>query len=349
MSIFATSWAWVNYSWLASAYDNDDVLFRLATLVEMVGVIILALGIPQMFASLDAGGGVNNSTMVAGYVVMRVAAVFLWLRAARHDPAGRRACLTYAATITIAQVGWVALIVFSTSLQWTLVLTVGLAVIELLGPVLAERKGEGTPWHPHHLAERYSLLVIITLGEVILGTVLAVSAVIEVAGWSVDAALTVFGGTALAFGLWWLYFTIPSGALLARHRGRAVAWGYGHIPAYAALVAVGVGLHVAAATITGHGEVSAMTVMLLVAGPVLVFEVVLLLIHFLLLQRFDGMHAWLLLGGAIILGLAIGAVAMGASVGVALFVVAASPGLFIAVYETVGYRREDRMVRSARQ
>jgi hypothetical protein len=25
LGIFVISWAWVNYSWLASAYDNDDV------------------------------------------------------------------------------------------------------------------------------------------------------------------------------------------------------------------------------------------------------------------------------------------------------------------------------------
>ena len=30
--------------------------------------------------------------------------------------------------------------------------------VELAGPLLAERKDGGTPWHPHHIAERYSLL-----------------------------------------------------------------------------------------------------------------------------------------------------------------------------------------------
>src|SRR3954465_15701930 len=56
---FAVSWAWVNYSWFASAYDTDDWLFRLATMVQMVGVIVLALGIPQMFASLERGGAID--------------------------------------------------------------------------------------------------------------------------------------------------------------------------------------------------------------------------------------------------------------------------------------------------
>ena len=44
---FAISWAWINFSWFASAYDTDDWVFRLTTMVQMVGVIILALGLPD--------------------------------------------------------------------------------------------------------------------------------------------------------------------------------------------------------------------------------------------------------------------------------------------------------------
>src|SRR5258707_512514 len=65
---FAVSWAWVNYSWFASAYDTDDWVFRLATMVQMVGVIVLALGLPQMFGSIDHGDTLDNGVMVAGYV-----------------------------------------------------------------------------------------------------------------------------------------------------------------------------------------------------------------------------------------------------------------------------------------
>src|SRR3712207_3424897 len=90
------SWAWINFTWFASAYDTDDWVFRLATMVQMFGVLVLALGLPEMFASVDEGDVVDNRVMVAGYVVMRVALVFQWLRAARQDPARRRACFTYA-------------------------------------------------------------------------------------------------------------------------------------------------------------------------------------------------------------------------------------------------------------
>ena len=80
---FAICWAWVNFSWFSSAYDTDDWIFRLVTMVQMIGVLVLALGLPRMFASIEHGEHLDNSVMVLGYVIMRVAMVFQWLRAAR--------------------------------------------------------------------------------------------------------------------------------------------------------------------------------------------------------------------------------------------------------------------------
>src|SRR5215475_9286180 len=114
---FAICWAWINFSWFSSAYDTDDWIFRVATMVQMIGVLVLAIGLPRMFASIERGERLDNSVMVLGYVIMRVALAFQWLRAAKQDRARRRACLTYAITVSIAQVGWVAQIVggFSTA------------------------------------------------------------------------------------------------------------------------------------------------------------------------------------------------------------------------------------------
>ena len=97
-AMFAVCWAWINFSWFASAFDTDDWIYRTATMVQMVGVIVLALGLPAMFASIDQGDTVDNRVMVLGYIVMRVAMVFQWARAAQQDPARRPACLTFMTT-----------------------------------------------------------------------------------------------------------------------------------------------------------------------------------------------------------------------------------------------------------
>ena len=252
---FAVIWAWMNYTWFASAYDTDDWLFRLATMVQMVGVIILTLGLPEMFASIDHGVTLDNGVMVAGYVVMRVPLLFLWWQASRHDPRSAPAARIYMATIATAQVGWVALIFLELPVVATFLLFVALIAIEVAGPVIAERKG-GTPWHAHHIAERYGLLTIITLGEVIIGTVAALNALVHgAAGWTVDAALLAVAGVGLAFGCWWMYFSVPWAEPLVRHRKRGFIFGYGHALIFGPLAAMGAGLHVGAYRLEGEAKI----------------------------------------------------------------------------------------------
>src|SRR6266404_5475915 len=179
---FAICWAWINFSWFSSAYDTDDWLFRIATMVQMIGVLVLAIGLRPMFASIERGQRLDNSVMVLGYVIMRVALVSQWLRAAKQDPVHRRACLTYAITISIAQIGWVAMIFAHLSAAGSIFLVAILVLVEFAGPALAERRDGGTPWHAHHIVERHSLFAIIALGEGVVGTVAALSAVVEQQG-----------------------------------------------------------------------------------------------------------------------------------------------------------------------
>jgi low temperature requirement protein LtrA len=68
------------WTWFSSAYDTDDWIYRLPTMVQMVGVLILALGLPEMFDSLVDGEHVDNGVMVLGYVVMRVPMLLQWWR-----------------------------------------------------------------------------------------------------------------------------------------------------------------------------------------------------------------------------------------------------------------------------
>ena len=104
MAFFGIWWAWMNYTWFASAYDNDDVLFRLLTLAIMGGALAIASGIELFFKSLDL------TMVVTGYLIMRVGMVVLWLRAARGDPARRTTALTYALGIALVQVYWAGLL-----------------------------------------------------------------------------------------------------------------------------------------------------------------------------------------------------------------------------------------------
>ncbi len=341
-AVFAISWAWISYSWFASAYDEDDWVDRLATMVQMLGVIILALGLPEIFDSFDHGETLDNGVVVAGYIVMRVPMAFQWLRASRHDPARRAAHRTYFWAILVAQAGWTALVFLSLPIRTTLLLTSVLFAIELTGPFLAQRRKGGTPWHPHHIAERYGLLVIITLGEGIIGTVASLSAVVHgPVGWSLEAALVALAGTGLTFGAWWMYFTLPSGHVLRMHRERPFFWGYGHIVLFGSLAAVGAGLHVAAYYLEDHTEIGAVGVVLSVAVPLAVFVLMLYAIYSVLMQERDPVHTGLVLGTAAVLVLAVGLAAVGVSMAWCLVVLALAPVVTVVGYETVGHRHQE--------
>jgi low temperature requirement protein LtrA len=347
LSVFAICWAWINYSWLASAFDNDDIFFRVATMVQMMGVLILALGLPRMFHSVDEGAHLHNSVVVAGYVVMRVATIALWLRVARHDPERRRNALTYAGLIAIAQVLWIVQIFVDSPLVVGVGVFVVLGCFELLIPIFAERWGGGTPWHAHHIAERYGLLVIITLGEVVLGTITAVSAVIEEQGWSVEAVLVAFGGTALAFGLWWSYFMMPSGEVLARHRERGFGWGYGHLVVFGSLAATGAGLHVAAYVIEDVAHIDSAAAIFTVVVPVAIFTTALFTVYTVLLRQFDPFHVLLYVVSMLTLAASAIAVAAGATIGLGIVIAAASPLITIVGYETIGHRHQSAALEQA--
>ncbi|TPW72316.1 low temperature requirement protein A [Schumannella sp. 10F1B-5-1] len=339
--MFAIVWAWINFSWFASAFDTDDWVYRLTTMVQMVGVVILALGLSDVFHSLDEGHSVDNTVVVAGYIVMRVAMVAQWLRLAAQSPEHRGTALTYAVAIAIAQVGWIALAALHLELTPTLIGMIVLYLVELAGPVISERRAS-TPWHPHHIAERYGLLALIALGEGVLGTVAAVQPIIEEQGWSGDAIVLVTAGVVLTFGLWWAYFAVPFGDLLHRKRSGAFAFGYLHIIVFAAIAAVGAGLHVGAYVIEGEAHVGYGAAVRAVAIPVAIFLIGYLAIADILTRRVSPAQLGMLALAVGVLVLAVALSETGTPFALDILLVAAAPWIVVIGSETFGRRHLER-------
>jgi len=269
MVFFAIWWAWMNFTWFASAYDTDDVPYRILVLVQMAGVLILAAGVPSAFS----GGGFTAVTI--GYLVMRVGLVSLWVRAGLQHPQGRATAFRYAAGISVVQVFWVARLAFPDSSPWWFLV---IALADLSVPLWAERTGT-TAWHPHHIAERYGLFTIIVLGESVLASTVGVQDALDGGGLSTDLIVIALSGLTLLFVLWWLYFAEPAGDGLTRRRNLSFVWGYGHYLIFASLAAVGAGLEVAVETAGHHTEVTDQEVSFAVAVPVAVFLVMLWAVH----------------------------------------------------------------------
>jgi len=266
---FAIWWAWMNFTWFASSYDTDDVPYRLLTMVQMAGVLVIAAGIPQAAAHSD------YRAVAIGYVIMRLALVTQWLRVALEDPERRRTALRYASGIAVAQAGWVLSVVLTGG--FTLPVFLLLVAIELAVPRWAERTAP-TNWHPHHIAERYGLFTLILLGESVLAATRGVQGALAAGDFSSSLLVVSAGGLVLLFALWWFYFQHPAGECLSERRDHSYRWGYGHYGVFASLAALGAGLEVAVQT--GHEtEVSPVTIGYVVAVPAAAFIVLLWASH----------------------------------------------------------------------
>ena len=274
MVFFAIWWAWMNFSWFASAYDTDDVPYRITTLVQIVGVLILAAGVPRGF---DDG---DFQLVAIGYAVMRLALVTQWLRAARsaqgEDAAGARTtAVRYAVGVTVCQVGWMVLLMpHGAPPGWAFLL---LAAAELAVPLLAERPAP-TSWHPHHIAERYGLFTIIVLGESVAAATVAVQSAVDEHSALADLLPIAAGGLLVVFSAWWIYFAVPIHDYLVSNR-EAFLWGYGHFAVFTSAAAIGAGLEIAVEQAVGSAHISTRVATWSVTVPTAVFLFTVWLLH----------------------------------------------------------------------
>ncbi len=320
LTFFAIWWAWLNYAWFTSAYDTQDRGYRLLSLVLMFGALMLAAGIPALFNG-------NPTIGTIGYILMRLALVAQWLRAAHDDTERRATCLRYAFGITIVQ-GMHTIRLFLAS-DWQTYALWPVLLLEVLTPVWAERTGE-TPWHAHHIVERYALFTIIVLGEGVLGATRSISTVITQQGWSFGLLNIGLAVTSIVFALWWRYFQIPLADALHHRRlaKLAFAFGYGHYFVLAALAALGTGLELVAdaqlapAFHTEH-RVTASLAIEVTAGAIAVFLGTLSVIQHVLFG-YTGRRWRALLAGYLFLALALW-LARSNNISVALWALVAAP------------------------
>ncbi len=296
MVFFGIWWAWMNFTWFATSFDTDDWLYRVATIAQMGGALVLAAGAGPAMADGDYG------LAVTGYVLMRVVMVAQWIRAALSSAEYRATAVRHAVAIAGVQVLWVV---------WLLAVPDGaqavgfvlLALIEVAIPVWAQRPNS-TPSHPHHITERYGLFTLILLGESILASANAIIDAIhhsEEIGPLVTIAVT---GLALAAGMWWVYFARPQHERLATLRGSFV-FGYVHYVIFAAAGAFSAGIEVAIDHDTHQTHLDGVTAAATTTVPVALFV---LGIWFLALR--DRLPRWANVA-VVLLALAIAASALG--------------------------------------
>lgn len=268
MSFWTIWWAWMNFTWFAAAYDSDDVPYRIAIFFQIVGALIMAAGIRQMFDDLDF------RPVFVGFVIMRLSLVGLWIRAASSDQRGRSAAIRNAMGIALCQVGW-ALLVFAVPQTYLYVGFLVMIILEHSVPVFAERAASSR-WHRSHIIERFGLLTIIVLGESMLAIYVGIQALMV--DYSTPLMSALAGGVLSLFAMWWLYFGETKHHILNTARG-AFLWGYGHFAIFASVAAAGAGLAVVVDQWQDKTDISVAVANACVAVPIAIYLLALLFLH----------------------------------------------------------------------
>ena len=186
-------WGWAAYAWLTNHVAGEDFRARLVVFVAMAAMVLVALAVPGAFEE-------HALLFALAYFVMRMAHLALYWVASAEDPEVHVAVARLLPSAIAGPLVLIAAAFTDGSLQaalWVLALA-----IDYGGPLVTGVAGYRV--HPAHFAERFSLIVIIALGESIVA--IGVGAGDEGVEPAVSAAAVL--AVVASAGVWWAYFDV---------------------------------------------------------------------------------------------------------------------------------------------
>ncbi|MEM7591631.1 MAG: low temperature requirement protein A [Cyanobacteria bacterium P01_A01_bin.83] len=226
-------WCWVGATFYDTRFDNDGLVDRLSTLMQMA---IAA----SMAANIHHGLSGSSINFALSYIAFRGVLICQYLHAGYHVPQARYLTHWYAAGFSISIGFW--LISIFLPLPWRFVFwAIGL-IFDFATPLTAGDRVAKVPPNMAHTTERIGLFTIIVLGESIVAVVGGVSG----QEWSPMSIAIALLGLSIAFSFWWMYFdTVDKSPLHGMRTGKmriALTWLYAHLPLAVGLTATGVGV-----------------------------------------------------------------------------------------------------------
>jgi len=227
-------WAWAAYGWLTNYIAAEEDLERLLMLAVMGAFLVAALAVPGAF-------GDHALLFALAYAAARWLHIFIFAEANEDIDASQ--AIRRLARTAIPAPALLIVAAFLDGTAQTLVWVLALAT-DFAGPYVFGVRGFRVS--PGHFAERFSLIVIIALGESIVAIGTGLHGHLD-AG-TVGAALL---GLLLAFGIWWAYFDVV--AIVAERRFRDAegmrririardSYSYLHLPMIAGIVLMALGM-----------------------------------------------------------------------------------------------------------
>jgi low temperature requirement protein LtrA len=236
-------WAWSAFVWVTNAHDPDSAAFRAVLLVATALIFLAGLALPHAFGS-------DATLFAATYAGVRLLHLGLYVDASRR---GHASLAAIAGFVLTTMIGLALLLAGSFAGEVVRVaLWVAAAAIDYAGPAWLTRKRLRSLQEVAvaHFAERYSLFIIICLGESIVAIGVGASSRPLTAA-SVGA---VFLALLVTTGLWWTYFdrfATEAEERLRRHADPVItaadAYSYIHLVLVAGIIIFAVGARTTAA------------------------------------------------------------------------------------------------------
>jgi low temperature requirement protein LtrA len=230
-------WAWTGFTFYATRFDTDDLVYRLLTLLGMFAVAGLASTVP------DALHGGQN-TFVVAYVCVRAILLVLYARVYRDLEIARPAAGWFLLTFGLGVGCW--LVSLAVPVPWKYVVWGVALAFEYAAPIKAWRVLRGVPVDPRHVPERFGLLIIIVLGEGVIGVVLGTAQV----SWTLRSGAVAFAGFLTGAAIWWLYFDfLDATSVVTRNLRSGLTFVYAHYFVAAGIAALGIGVKLAISSV----------------------------------------------------------------------------------------------------
>jgi low temperature requirement protein LtrA len=239
-------WAWSAFVWVTNAQDPDTPSFRAALLAASALIFVTGLALPQAFDG-------EAVLFAATYAGVRLIHLALYVDASRRGQASLSAIAGFSIT-TLVGIALLLAGAFDESLR--VPLWIAAAAIDYAGPawLTRDRLRGLQEVSVSHFAERYSLFIIICLGESIVATGVGASRSLSAA-----AVAAVSLALVITIGLWWTYFDRLAGEAEERLRSHedpviaaADAYSYLHLILVAGIIVFAVGARNASAQPVAH-------------------------------------------------------------------------------------------------
>jgi low temperature requirement protein LtrA len=234
-------WAWSAFVWAANAQDTGSPTLRLVLLLAMVLTFVVGLALPHAYDD-------EAPAFAAAYAAVRFLHLGLYADASRRGSASWAAIAGFGVTVVIGMALLVAGAIAGGTAQ--IVLWVAAAAIDYAGPAWLTRERLRGLQHVAvaHFAERYSLFIIICLGE----SIVAIGAGATEERFDAELVAAVGLGLLITVALWWTYFDrfaeVAEERLRTHHDpvlAAADAYSYLHLVLVAGIIVFAVGVKLA--------------------------------------------------------------------------------------------------------